>query len=119
MARLGRKAARNPARRDEWMRAERVMCGLQVRQADRVRAEVSDDVLKRAEATRVRTARVRAARAEMKRLEAGGDAVVAGWEVGMAWDDSRYVLAGDGSLTPYESPVPPATSRITHKEKRI
>lgn len=44
----------------------------------------------------------RAARKELARLEAGGDAIVHGWALGIAGDDSRYVLSGDGALTPYD-----------------
>lgn len=113
MAKLGRRAAPNPERREEFMRSARVMCNLQVRVAARRRVEYPDDGLKRAKADGGR-----AACAELKRLEAGGDAVVSGWEVGIAYGDDRYVLAGDGSLTPYESLVSPAIARTQQKEKR-
>jgi hypothetical protein len=41
-------------------------------------------------------------RAELRRLEAGGEAIVYGSEVAMRPPDDvkKFVLAGDGSLTP-------------------
>jgi hypothetical protein len=43
----------------------------------------------------------RTARAELNRLEVGGEVEVADWEVGIETDYSTYILPGDGTLTPF------------------
>jgi hypothetical protein len=97
MATLARKPAANAQRRTEWMARKRQLLQLESRLIGRVGSKFPEDGLRRA-----RQDGGRRARAELKRLEAGGDAIVQGWAVGKMNDDSRYVLAGDGTLTPYD-----------------
>jgi hypothetical protein len=101
MATLSRKQDANPERREDWMRTMRFIYLTMARIARRQSVMESDDGLHRAEPDRGR-----AALAELRRLEAGGDVVVAGWEVGRVTDYSRYVLAGDGTLTPFPAVMP-------------
>jgi hypothetical protein len=102
MATLSRKPGANVKRREEWMRSERVILEMQARLAAPLGTEYPDDGLHRKEPDGGRTAR-----AELSRLEAGGDAIVQGWAVGRATDFSWYVLAGDGTLTPHARPLTP------------
>ncbi|GEM_PF-2551528 len=106
MATLSRKPVANVKRRKEWMRVQRLILEMQSRLADSRGVKYPDDGLKRAKPDGGA-----AARAELLRLEAGGDAIVQGWAVGAATDFSEYTLAGDGTLTPYVRRLTPYMRR--------
>jgi len=94
MATLTRKPGANADRREAWMRTARVALLARSRLVGKVGMTFPDDGVKRESADGGRSAR-----AELKRLEEGGDAIVQGWSVGIANDFSLYVLKHDGSLS--------------------
>jgi len=85
------------ALRGEVMESERRMTALRVRLTDPKGTLYPDDGLRRAVPDGGA-----AARARLRRLEAGEPVRVHGWQLGFAQDFGRYVLDGDGRLTPVE-----------------
>lgn len=88
----------NAERREQYMQVQRRMCELRVRVSDPPGTTYPPDGLRRAPADGGA-----AAIANLARLEAGGSAIVQGWQVGMGADYNDYVLEADGRLVPVEA----------------